>query len=146
MKNLFLALALTTASFSAFATSDAIVSAYILVKDYNSEEYFVASAPVVGCFGVPRGPQLTQLTNSYMAPSNIGCGGKATKEEINALTCAKVIDSVEADDYSTFKEITLNISKCADKTNVDFINGVKKVVKMNFATPTVKNPLLKIIK
>ncbi len=145
MKYLLLALALS-ASFTAQATVDAHTRVFILVKNIQSEEYFVEQAPIIGCYGIAKGPQLIQLTASYTVSSNIGCGGPAIKDEINSLICAKVVDSEEANDYTTFKSITLDISKCADKDNADFIAGIKKVVKMNFSTSTVKNPALTILK
>jgi hypothetical protein len=144
MKKSIIALAISIMSFSSFATVDGMTRVYILTKDYNSEEFVVEKAPIIGCWGLPKGPELIQLTHPYVT-NNLGCGS-ATKENINVLTCAKVIDSVESRDFSTFSEITLDISKCEDKSSADFIEAIKKVVKVNFATKTVKNPLLKIIK
>lgn len=122
------------------ATVDANTQVFILVRHVQSEEYFIERAPVIGCYGLPKGPELAQLTRSYVV-GNLGCGMDSS-EDINALSCAKVVSSVEADDFSTFKEITLDLSACSEKTNPAFITGVKKVVQMNFATKTVKKPIL----
>lgn len=126
------------------ATIDSNTNVFILVQHIQSNEYFVQWAPMVGCYGLPKGPQLKQLTASYTV-NNLGCGMEA-KEEINALKCASVLDFVEADDFSTFKQITLDISKCDDKNNADFIYGIKKVVRLNFATKTVLRPALILVK
>lgn len=129
----------------AFATVDAHTNVFIPVKDIQSEEYFVQKAPMVGCYGLPRGPQLEQLTRTYMV-NNLGCGGMEAQENINALSCGRVLSSVEADDYSTFKKITLDISDCESKNNNDFILAIKKVVRLNFATKSTPHPQLILIK
>ena len=115
-----------------------------MVQDINSEEYYVQKAPIIGCWGLAKGPELMQLTSPYKV-SNIGCGNQ-TVENINVLTCSNVLSAFESDDYSTFKEITLDISKCYGKDSPDFIATVKKVVQMNFATKTVKIPKLILLK
>lgn len=143
MKKFILALFLSCHSI-AFATVDSNTNVFILAKHVQTEEYFVQLAPIIGCYGVSRGPQLQQLTRDYMV-NNIGCG-TVTSENINELTCATVRDSIEADDFSTFKKITLDISRCADKNSRDFIRMVKKVVQLNFATKTVRRPELVLIK
>ncbi len=143
MKKLTL-FALLSISTSAFATVEGNHNLFIMVQDINSEEYYVQKAPIIGCWGLAKGPELVQLTSSYKV-SNIGCGSQ-TVENINALTCANVLSAYESDDYSTFKEITLDISKCYGKDQADFIVTVKKVVQMNFATKTVKNPKLILLK
>ena len=143
MKNLTL-LALLTISTSAFATVDGNHNLFIMVQDINSEEYYVQKAPVIGCWGLAKGPELMQLTSPYKV-SNVGCGSN-TEENINVLTCAKIISYDESDDFSTFKEITLDISNCDGRGNADFIATVKKVVQMNFATKTVKTPKLTLFK
>jgi hypothetical protein len=140
----FLALSMLLSSLASFATVDGNSELYILVKDFNSEEYFVQKAPIIGCWGLPKGPELMQLTRSYRV-SNIGCGSH-TSENINALTCAKVLESEESADFSTFSKIKLDISKCADKNSPDFIKNVEKVVKLNFATKKVKKINLLLVK
>lgn len=142
MKKIFLLSFLALQS-TAFATIDSNTSVFIPVRHIQSEEYFVQVAPVIGCYGLPRGPQLAQLTREYVV-NNLGCGMDG-QENINALSCAKVLDSVEADDFSTFKKITLDISSCEDRNNKDFIHVVKKVVQLNFATKTVPHPKLILI-
>ena len=143
MYKIFLVILISFQS-QAFATIDSNTNVFIPVKHVQSGEFFVQLAPLVGCYGLPRGPQLLQLTKPYVV-NNLGCGME-TKENINALKCAKVVKAVEADDYSTFKKITLDISKCEDKNDHDFINIVRKVVRLNFATRTKPNPQLILIK
>lgn len=129
---------------NAYATVDSNTNVFILVQHIQSNEYFVQLAPMIGCYGLPRAPQLLQLTSPYVV-NNLGCG-IVTKENINALACASVLDSVESDDYTTFKKITLDISKCEDKNNHDFTYAIKKVVRLNFATKTVPRPKLILVK
>lgn len=143
MKKLILSLLLVISS-HAYATVDSNATVFIPVQHIQSGEYFVQIAPLIGCYGLPRGPQLAQLTRAYFV-NNLGCG-TVTKENINALKCGTVVSAVEADDFSTFKKITLNISACPDKNNGEFIHIVKKVVRLNFATKTVPHPKLVLIK
>lgn len=138
MKTLLLA-SLALFSSVSHATVDANVNVYILSQEVQTGEYFVQKAPIIGCFGIAKGPELSQLTKPYVV-NNLGCG-MDSQENINALSCANVIQSVESDDYTSFKTITLDISKCADKSN-DFIDAVKKVVKLNFTTKAVKPELI----
>ena len=143
MKTILLTVLLTTTSIS-YATVDSNTNVFIPVKHIQSEEYFVQRAPMIGCYGLPKGPQLLQLVAPYMV-NNLGCGTETT-ENINALDCGEVVSSVESDDFSTFKEITLNISACADKENYDFIKSVKKVVRLNFSNKKNPKPTLILIK
>ena len=133
MKNLALAL-LTFISVQNFAmaTVDAHTRVFLVVQDIQSEEFFVERAPIIGCYGLPQGPQLLQLTSEYRVSSNIGCGGPTFFDNINYLTCASVAEAIESDDFMSFSEITLDISKCDAKENPDFISAVKKAIKLNF--------------
>lgn len=144
MKKMILTASLLIASINSFATVDANTSLYILGKDIQSEEYFVQKAPIIGCWGIAKGPELAQLTTPYEVNS-LGCGS-VTKENINVLTCASIVNFTETSDYMGIKELTLDVSKCDDKNNTDFINGVKKVVKLNFSTKVLPNPKLNLIK
>lgn len=126
------------------ATVDSNTNVFIPVKHVQSDEYFVQMAPMMGCYGLPKGPQLLQLVKPYMV-NNLGCGTETT-ENINALDCGEIVSSVESDDFSTFKEITLNISACDDKNNTDFIKTIKKVVILNFANRKNPRPRLILIK
>lgn len=130
-------------SVSAFATVDSNTNVFILVQHIQSGEFFVQKAPIIGCYGPARGPELAQLTRPYMV-NNLGCGMDGV-ENINALVCASVLSAIESDDFSTFKQITLDISKCAEKNNKDFDEMVRKVVRMNFATKAIPNPELILI-
>jgi hypothetical protein len=126
------------------ATVDSNTTVFIVIQHVQSGEYYTEKAPIIGCWGIQKGPELAQLTKPYVV-SNLGCGMES-RENINALTCAKVTNFVESDDSSTFKTITLDISGCEDKNNPDFILAIKKVVKLNFATKTLRNPALTIVK
>lgn len=137
-------LACLALSSAVYATVDSNTNVFIPVKHIQSGEYFVQAAPLIGCYGLPRGPQLQQLVRPYLV-YNLGCGTE-NKENINALECANIISAIEADDYSTFKEITLDITSCADKNESEFIDVVKKVVKLNFKTKHNPNPILNLVK
>lgn len=117
---------------NAHATVDSHDRAYIVVKHIQSEEFFVERVPVIGCYGLARGPQLVQWTAEYKVPSNIGCGGTAFADNINALTCAKVVKAVESADFMSFSEITLDLSKCADKNDPRFVTMIRTSAKLNF--------------
>lgn len=54
-----------------FATVDANSRAYIVVQDIQSEAFFVERAPILGCYGLARGPQLAQFTAPYKVISSI---------------------------------------------------------------------------
>lgn len=117
----------------AHATVDGHDSAYIVVQNIqDSEDFLVQKAPIVGCWGMAQSPRLEQWTHQYLATANIGCGGTPVSENINYLTCAKVIDSKESADYMAFSEITLDISKCDQKDNPKFITMVRTSAKLNF--------------
>lgn len=143
MQKMILVIFLTLQS-NAYATVDSNTNVFIPIKHIQSEEYFVQIAPIIGCYGLPRGPQLQQLTKPYVVNS-LGCGME-TQENVNALSCASVLASEEADDYSTFKKITLDISSCADKNKLEFIHVIRKVVRLNFATKTNPHPKLVLVK
>ena len=143
MKKLLLTVLLTL-SFNSYATIDSNTNVFIPVRHIQSGEYFVQIAPMIGCYGLPRGPQIQQLVKPYMV-NNLGCGTEST-ENINALECAEVISAIESDDFSTFKEITLDISNCAEKNESKFIEIVKKVIPLNFATKRFPNPKLVLVK
>jgi hypothetical protein len=142
---LFLAGLSLLASVSAFATVDSNHEVFIVSEQVQTGEFYTQKAPIIGCWGIAKGPELAQLTRPYEV-SNLGCGEVAQKENINALTCASVESFKESDDFSTFSLIVLNISACEQKNNVDFIEAIKKVVKLNFATKSVKNPNLIFVK
>jgi hypothetical protein len=118
--------------FAAHATSDAHDRVYLVVKNIQSDEFFVERAPIIGCYGLARGPQLAQFTSEYKANSNIGCGGETYQDNINYLTCASVISSKESDDYLSFKELKLDISKCDAKNDPEFIKVLRTAAKLNF--------------
>ncbi len=133
MKKLAMTLTTLFVTFGAKATVDVHTNVYLVVQDIQSEEFFVERAPVLGCLGLPYGPQLSQFTAEYKVPSSIGCGHDGTyTENINYLTCAKILDSKESADYSTFTEIKLDISNCAAKNDPKFITMVRTAAKLNF--------------
>lgn len=131
-------------SLNASATMDSNTNVFILSSHVQSGEYFIQKAPIIGCYGLPKGPNLLALTREYSVPSNLGCGGNFY-DNINELICAKVLDSKESTDFSTFSEITLDISKCSDKSE-KFTKAVRKLVKMSFATKSTPNPKLFLVK
>jgi hypothetical protein len=142
--NKIMLLALFSVSLSAHATSDSNTEVFIPVRHIQSGEYFVQKAPMIGCYGLPKGPQINQLVAPYLV-NNLGCGS-SNSENINALSCASVTSAVEADDFSTFKKITLNLSQCDERDNAEFIRTIKKVVRLNFATKSVPYPRLILVR
>lgn len=121
-------------SVNAFATVDALTSAWIVVQNVQDEEDFgVQKVAVMGCYGLSQGPQLVQFTAEHNIKATMGCGDASTDVmNINALSCATVVDSVESDDYSSFKKIVLDVSKCAYKNNKKFITMVRTAASRNF--------------
>jgi len=119
-----------------FATVDGHDKVYLVVKNIQSDgpsaEYFIERAPIIGCYGLVRGPHLIQFTSEYKVNSNMGCGGEKYLENINYLTCAEITKSKESDDFMSFSEITLDISKCEDKNNPKLITMIRTAAKLNF--------------
>jgi hypothetical protein len=132
MKSLILSLLIFFKLTISHATVDANDKAFIVVQNVQSEEFFVERVPIIGCYGLARGPQLVQLTAEYKATSNIGCGGETFYDNINYLTCAKVVSFKNSADYSTITEIKLDISKCAAKNDAQFITMLRTAAKLNF--------------
>lgn len=139
---------LSFASSPALATVDGNDRVHLVVANYQDEtEFFLERAPLIGCYGLPQGARLVQWTAEYKVPSNIGCGGPAMLDNINALTCAKVVDSEESADFMSFSKITLDISKCAEKNNAKFITMIRTSAKLNFPqSDKTKSVSLKILK
>ncbi|MCC7404062.1 MAG: hypothetical protein IT288_06645 [Bdellovibrionales bacterium] len=125
-------LALILASWSAGATVDGHDAAYIVVQNVQSEEFFVERVPIIGCYGSLKDPQLVQLTTEYKATSNIGCGGPTFYDNINYLTCAKVVSTKATDDFMSYTEINLDVSKCTAAGEAGFVKAVKEAAKLNF--------------
>jgi hypothetical protein len=121
-------------SMPAFATVNALTKAWIVVEDFQEEGKFsLEQALVDGCYGLNQGPQLVQLTAPYEVTASMGCGGsEKVKMNINALVCAKVVESVESDNYTGFKKIVLDISACSAKNNARFVTLIRTAVKKNF--------------
>ena len=120
-------------SSKAFATVDAHDKVFIVVQNiHEPEEFFVERVPIIGCYGLARGPQLIQFTMEYKVTSNIGCGGEKFLDNINYLVCANIVEAKESDDYSTYSKITLDISKCEAKSNPKFITMLRTAAKYNF--------------
>jgi hypothetical protein len=132
MKKLLLSVLSLLVVSPSFATVEAIDKVYLVVQDIQSNEFIVERAPIIGCYGLVKGPQLVQFTSEYKVNSNIGCGGESYQENINYLTCAKIIDSKESSDYMSFSEITLDISKCEEKNNPKLITMIRTAAKLNF--------------
>jgi hypothetical protein len=130
---------MTMFSLNALATVDAMTEAWIVVEDFNASEsdgearFFPQKVPVVGCYGLPQGPQSVQFVSEFKIKSTMGCGDSSTDMvDINALSCAEMTDSVENDDFMSFKKIVLDISKCAHKNNKNFITMVRTAAARNF--------------
>jgi hypothetical protein len=120
-------------SLNAFATVDGHDRVHIVVTNVqDDEDFFMERAPIVGCYGLAQGARLSAWVAEYKAVSNIGCGGPTMYDNINTLTCAKIVDSIESDDFYSFKEITLDISGCAAKDNPRFITMIRTSAKYNF--------------
>lgn len=132
MKKLVLFLTGLLLSASLWATVDAHDRVYLVVQDIQSGEFFLERAPIIGCYGLPRGPQLAQFTAEYKVNSNMGCGFTSALDNINYLTCAKVVSSIESSDYMSFSEVVLDISKCEAKNDKKFITMVRTAAKLNF--------------
>lgn len=123
----------TLFSVHAFATIDTNARVYIVVQHVqDNEEFFVERVPIIGCYGLVQGPQLVAFTQEYKVPSSVGCGSKQIEENINYLTCAKVVSFKESEDFVSFSEITLDISKCEAKNNPKFITMLRTAAKLNF--------------
>jgi hypothetical protein len=138
---------LVLGSVSAFATSDGLDRVHLVVAEIQDEETFtVERAPIVGCYGLAQGARLVAWVTEYKATQNVGCGGQAYHENINALSCATIVDSKESADYSSFSEITLDISKCHAKNNAQFITMIRTTAKRNFPQGNGKEVVLKLIK
>jgi hypothetical protein len=132
MKAIFFALALIVSAPFAHATVDAHTRVFLVVQDVQSEEFFVERAPLIGCYGIAQGPQLVQFVSDYYVANGIGCGMPAAQVNINALTCAKVVDSEENKTFTGIGKITLDISACAAKNNPKFITMIRTAAKLNF--------------
>jgi hypothetical protein len=148
MKNaLFVFFALVGFTSTASATVESYDRVYLVIQNFNEGEndFFVERAPLIGCYGLPQGARLAQFTAPYKAPSNIGCGGKSTTEDINALVCAKTISSKESKDYASFSEITLDISRCPAKHNPKFITMLRTAAKLNFPQSNKKKEVKLIL-
>ncbi len=131
-------------STNALATVDGFTYAWIAVQNIQDEEDFtVEKVPVMGCYGLNQGPQLVQFTSEHNIKATMGCGDSSTETmNINALSCATLVDSVESDDYSSFKKIVLDISQCSYKNNKKFITMVRTAASRNFPQ-TVKGKVIK---
>lgn len=120
---------------SALATVDAMTNGWIVIQDIQEEGSFsVTRVPIIGCYGVPQGPQLEQFVSEFKVKSTVGCGSHPDvgMENINALSCAKIVESIEGKDYMSFKRITLDISACPYKNNKEFITMVRTAAARNF--------------
>lgn len=142
MKKMILVAATALIGLTAKATVDGHDKIFLVVKNIQSEEYFVERAPILGCYGLPKGPRLAAFTAEYKVPSNIGCGGQRFDDNINALTCASIVSMSETDDGMGLTEVVLDISKCADKGHADFTATIEKAAKANFASKNVSFKLV----
>ncbi|MGE0528050.1 MAG: hypothetical protein AB7G93_10435 [Bdellovibrionales bacterium] len=119
-------------SWPTFATVDGHDRMHIVVEDIQSGDFFLERVPLIACYGLPQGARLSQFVSEYYATSNIGCGGPVAHDNINALSCAEVIEATESSDYMSFRRIKLDISACAAKNTPRFITLVRTAAKYNF--------------
>lgn len=143
--------ALVFSASQAFATVDGNDRVYLVVEDINGDfdqpDYIVERAPIIGCYGLAQGARLSAWVTEYRATQNVGCGGNPIFENINSLTCATIAESKESDDYSSFSEITLDISKCEQKNNPKFVKAIEASARKNFPQTNKTQPVvLKLIK
>ena len=130
-----------------YATVEGYTRVYIVAQDMFGDEegkYFVERVPVIGCYGAANGPQLAQFVAEYKIPSNVGCGELGPAININALSCAEVVEAIESKDHLSFVKITLDISKCPDKNNSNFITMIRTAASKNF--PLEKGEVALILK
>lgn len=131
---IFTLVALLTAT--VHATETGLTQAYIVVEDFNQEDsdrFQLMLVAINGCYGFIQGPQLEQFTAPYEVQASIGCGySGGEKTNLNALTCAKVLESEEFETTGTFKKIVLDISACEAKNNKRFITMIRTAAKRNF--------------
>ncbi len=136
MKTLILTLFALLTAITSHATSDGLTQAYIVVEDFNqedSERFQLMIVAMNGCYGLVQGPQFEQFTAPYEVESSMGCGfSSGQKVNLNALSCAKIINSEEFETTGTFKKIVLDISKCEAKNNKRFITMIRTAAKRNF--------------
>ncbi len=125
-------LALTAQAETSFNVYDRL---YLVVQNIDEEgQFFVERVPMIGCKVLTYSARLEQFTTEYLAPSNLGCGTELTKrnEDINALSCTKVIKTTENTGQTTYAAISLDISQCPERNNPQFINMIRTAAKYNF--------------
>ena len=128
-----LASAISTQSFAAGAIN-VYDRLYLVVQNVDEDgQFFVERVPMIGCKTLTYGARLEQFTSAYMAPSNVGCGLKnVLNEDINGLSCSKVLSASESPDRSTYSEITLDISNCPERNSPQFVSMIRTAAKYNF--------------
>ena len=133
MKSILFAI-ITVFSLNSFATVDGLTEGWIVVEDVQEEGVFtVMKVPIMGCWGLNQGPQLVQFTEPHNIKSTMGCGSADTSTtDINALSCATVVESKETAAFDGFAKIVLDISKCQYKNNANFITMVRTAAARNF--------------
>lgn len=136
MKQLILVIFTLLTAVLAHATSDSLAQTYIVTENYNDDEdnrFQLMIVAINGCYGLIQGPQLAQFTAPYEVQASIGCGYTGSeKTNINALTCAKVLESEEFETTGTFKKIVLDVSACEAKNDKQFITMIRTAAKRNF--------------
>ena len=135
MKKVLIATSLLMFGLNAFANEEINTNVFLVVKSKTTQEFYVERAPVIGCAGLVKGPQLAQLTREYKVNSGLFCTTNPVQENINYLACAVLSDSELTDDGNV-TSVTLDISGCADKNDPELINTIKKTVRLNFSRST----------
>lgn len=124
-----------TSGVAAFATVDAITTVHLVIDDYNAEKYLVKPMPFSGCYGIEHGPQAATFAEPFRIKVQRGCGGVATEEDINALTCADAEYDYGAD-YDKVHAVTIDLANCQIAPNrmASFTRAVRKAAKLNFGS------------
>lgn len=120
-------------SSSAWATFDGWATVHLVTNDPQEIDlYEVKEFPFWGCYGPFYGPKLSAFTKEFHVPSNLGCGMPAFPQDINALSCAKVVDSTESSDYMSLDSLVLDLSGCPQ--GAGFKAAAERAAKLNFGS------------
>jgi len=120
-------------SANAFATVDALTTVYLVMDDYNSEQYLVKPMTFSGCYGIQHGPQAATFAKPFLTKIERGCGGVATEEDINALSCANA-EYDYGKEYDKVHGVTVDLAGCQIEPArlKAFKKAIKRAAKLNF--------------
>ncbi len=80
MKSILSGLFMAVLGSNAFATVDGHDRVYLVVKDIQSEEFFLERARLLAATVLRKGLSLCSLRAEYKVNSNIGCGGETFQD------------------------------------------------------------------